>query len=171
MLHSTPPSSSLATIHTARPNKGQVPAFLLRTSFASPRQTASQGLFKEPANPIRLLNCKALSPQTPASAETTSEGITELLVVTGGDRESEGSRHHKASAQLKVRQEWQPGSRGGLSNTSHVLAAASGTAWIHIGCEIQIRLVRFHLYLLLYIQWRKCVLHEWHMNARILYKK
>lgn len=105
MLRSTPPSSFRATVHTARPNKGQVPALLLRSSFASPRQTASQGLFKEPANPIRLLNCEALSPRTPASAETTSQGITELLVVTGGDRESEESRHHKASTQLQVIQE------------------------------------------------------------------
>lgn len=100
------PSSSLrATVHTARPNKGQVPAFLLRTSFASRRQTASQGLFKGPANPIRLLICEALSPRTPASAGTTSQGITRLLVVIGGDRESEGSRHHKASTQLGVSQE------------------------------------------------------------------
>lgn len=61
-LNHTPPSSLHATVHTARPNKGQVPAFLLRTSFASCRQTASQGLFKGPANPIRLLICEALSP-------------------------------------------------------------------------------------------------------------
>lgn len=54
-LHATPPSSLRATVHTARPNKGQVPAFLVRSSFASRRQTASQGLFKGPANPIRLL--------------------------------------------------------------------------------------------------------------------
>lgn len=104
-LHHTPPFSLRATIHTARPNKGQVPAFLLRTSFASRRQTASQGLFKGPANPIRLLICEALSPRTPASAGTTSQGITQLLVVIGGDRESEGSRHHKASTRLGVSQE------------------------------------------------------------------
>lgn len=85
-LHSTPLSSLRATVHTARPNKGQVPAFLLRSSFASRRQTASQGLFKGPANPLRLLICEALSPQTPASVGTTSQGIMGLLVVIGGDR-------------------------------------------------------------------------------------
>lgn len=143
------PSTVRATVHSARPNKGQGPTFLLRTSFTSPRQTASQALFKEPANPIRLLNCEALSPQTPASAGTTSESITELLVVTGGDRESEGSKDHKASTRLKVSQEWQSESRGGLSNTSHVMAAASEKALIHIGDETQIRLGGFHLYLLL----------------------
>lgn len=104
-LHSPPPSSLRATVHTARPNKGQVPAFLLRTSFASRRQTASQGLFKGPANPIRLLICGALSPRTPASVGTASQGIMGLLVVIGGDTESEGSMHHKASTRLRVSQE------------------------------------------------------------------
>lgn len=85
-LHSTPPFSLRATVHPARPNKGQVPAFLLRSSFASRRQAASQGLFKGPANPIRLLICEALSPRTPASVGTTSQGIMGLLVVIGGDR-------------------------------------------------------------------------------------
>ncbi len=149
MLHSTPPSSFRATVHPARTNKGQVPAFLLRSSFASRRQTASQGLFKGPANPIRLLICEALSPQTPASVGTTSQGITGLLVVIGGDRESEGSMHHKASTRLEVSQGWQSESREGLANTSHVMTAASGTARVHIGCEIWIRPVGFHLYLLL----------------------
>ncbi|KAI4824998.1 hypothetical protein KUCAC02_020703, partial [Chaenocephalus aceratus] len=57
------------------------------SSFASRRRTASQGLFKGSANPIRLLICEALSPRTPASVETTSRGITGLLVVIGGDRD------------------------------------------------------------------------------------
>lgn len=144
-----PPTPLRATVHPARPNKGQVPAFLFRSSFASRRQTASQGLFKGPANPIRLLICEALSPQTPASVGTTSQGITGLLVVIGGDRESEGSMHHKASTRLQVSQDWQSESREGLPNTSHVMTAASGTERIHIGCEIWIRPVGFHLYLLL----------------------
>lgn len=104
-LHSTPPPSLRATVHTARPNKGQVPAFLLRSSFASRRQTTSHGLFKGSANPIRLLIFEALSPRTPASVGTTSQGIMGLLVVIGGDRESEGSMHHKASTRLGVSQE------------------------------------------------------------------
>ncbi|CAB1441032.1 unnamed protein product [Pleuronectes platessa] len=94
-----------ATVSTARPNKGQGCAFLLRSSFASRRQTASQSLFKRPANSIRWFICEALSPWTPASAGTTSQGIMGLLVVIGGDRESEGSRHHKASTRLGVSQE------------------------------------------------------------------
>lgn len=94
--HTLPPPSS----YTANPNKGQDSASLLRSSFASRRQMASQSLFKGSANPIRLLICEALSPQTPTSAGTTSEGIMGLLVVIGGDRESEGSRHHKASTGL-----------------------------------------------------------------------
>lgn len=148
--HTLPPPSSLrATVHTAMANKGQVPALLLRSIFASHRQTASQGLFKGPANPIRLLICEALSPRTPASVGTTSQGIMGLLVVIGGDRKSEDSMHHKASTQLWVSQEWQSESREGLTNTSHVMTAAPGTAQIHIGCEIWIRLVGFHLYLLL----------------------
>ncbi|KAK1887650.1 DNA-directed RNA polymerase subunit beta'' [Dissostichus eleginoides] len=67
-------------------------SFVNRSSFASRRRTASQGLFKGSANPIRLLICEALSPRTPASVGTTSWGITGLLVVIGGDRESEGKR-------------------------------------------------------------------------------
>lgn len=163
-LHHTPPSSLRATVHTARPNKGQVPAFLLRAVFASHRQTASQGLFKGPANPIRLLICEALSPQTPASAGSTSQSITRLLVVIGGDRKSEGSRHHKASMQLGVSQEWQSETREGLSNTSHVMTAAPGTTQLHIGCEIWIRPLGFHLYLLLSTAQRKCVAYEQYMN-------
>ena len=168
-LHSTPPSSLRATVHTARPNKGQVPAFLLRSSFASRRQTASQGLFKGPANPIRLLICEALSPRTPASVGTTSQGITGLLVVIGGDRESEGSMHHEASTQLGVSQEWQSESRAGLSNTSHVMTAAPGTAQIHIGCETWIRPVGFHLYLLLSTEHRVgggCLVYEQYINTK-----
>lgn len=152
-LHSTHPFSFHATVHTARPNKGQGSAFLLRSSFASRRQTASQGLFKGPANPIRLFICEALSPRTPASAGATSQGIIGLQVVIGGDRESEGSRHHKASTRLGVSQEWQSESREGLTNASHVMTAAPGTAQIHIGCEIRIRPLGFHLYLLLSTEW------------------
>lgn len=99
------PSPLRATVHPARPNKGQVPASLLRSSFASRRQAASQGLFKGPANPIRLLICEALSPRTPASVGTTSQGIMGLLAVIGGDRESGRSTHHKASARLGVSRE------------------------------------------------------------------
>lgn len=92
----SPPCSLRAVVPSVRPNKGQAPAFLLRTSFASRRQTASQSLFKDSANPIRLQISEALSPQTWASAGSTSQGIIELQAVIGGDRESEGSRHHKA---------------------------------------------------------------------------
>lgn len=44
----TPPSSLRATVHTARPNKGQVPAFLLRAHLHPPGKQPVRACSKSP---------------------------------------------------------------------------------------------------------------------------
>lgn len=78
------------------------PPLSSRSSFASRRLTASQGLFWGLANPIRSLLHETESPQTPASAGGSSHGIAGMLPVIGCDRKSEPSRLHRASARLQV---------------------------------------------------------------------
>lgn len=151
-----PPLSLRATVPAARPNEGQGCAFVSRSSFASRRQAASQDLFKGAANPITLLICEALSPRTPASVGTTSQGTVRLPLVIGPDRKSEGSMHHKASTRLSLSRQWQSEGREALTFASHVMTAPPGeTAWLHIGVAVRIRLVEFHLYPLVNMKQRR----------------